>query len=302
MVNYIPYSKIDKQKWDTCITNAPNGNIYAYSFYLDTMAANWDALILDDYKTVMPVTWKKKWGISYLYQPFFCASLGIFGENINSTTIALFLNAIPSRFRYWDIYLNAGNFFKNITTPFYPRNNFILPLNKPYEDLYAGYRTNVKRNIRKCGQYNFISRRGIDINDIIRLAAERSRAFSPVTMQDYFHFRNIALQYEQSGKAVSYGIYSAANELLASAVFLFSHKRAYYILVGNHPNGKTMGASHTLIDSFIRDHAGQDLTLDFEGGDLDGLSFFYSSFGAIPELYPGLRINRLPFFIKWMKK
>jgi hypothetical protein len=32
-----------------------------------------------------------------------------------------------------------------------------------------------------------------------------------------------------------------------------------------------------LIDAFIRDHANQDLILDFEGGDAGKLAFFYSS-------------------------
>ena len=89
---------------------------------------------------------------------------------------------------------------------------------------------------------------------------------------------------------------------MASAVFLFYGKRASYILVGNHPDGKTAGASHALINAFIRDHAGQDLILDFEGSDISSLAFFYSSFGAVPELYPEIRLNRLPFWMKWIKK
>ncbi len=101
--------------------------------------------------------------------------------------------------------------------------------------------------------------------------------------------------------AVTYGIFSQQQELLASCVFFFSHNRAYYILVGNHPNGRTIGASHALIDAFIKDHAGQNLILDFEGSDIRNLAFFYSSFGATHVPYPALRINRLPFYLKWMK-
>lgn len=90
--------------------------------------------------------------------------------------------------------------------------------------------------------------------------------------------------------------------MIASCVFFFSNNRAYYILVGNHPNGKTIGASHALIDAFIADHAGQNLLLDFEGSDIRNLAFFYSSFGAVQEIYPALKINRLPFYLRWLKK
>jgi len=44
------------------------------------MADQWDALVLNDYEAVMPLTWNKKYGIHYLFQPFFCASLGVFAK------------------------------------------------------------------------------------------------------------------------------------------------------------------------------------------------------------------------------
>jgi hypothetical protein len=114
-------------------------------------------------------------------------------------------------------------------------------------------------------------------------------------------FRRLYMLLRAGNKATTYGI-SLHNEVIASCVFFFSHNRAYYILVGNHPNGKTIGASHALIDAFIADHAGQDLLLDFEGSDIRNLAFFYSSFGAVQEIYPALKINRLPFYLKWLKK
>jgi hypothetical protein len=73
-------------------------------------------------------------------------------------------------------------------------------------------------------------------------------------------------------------------------------------LVGNHPESRNSGASHFLIDAFIRDHAGRDMLLDFEGSDLKNLAYFYSSFGATHSPYPALKINRLPFFLRWMKE
>jgi hypothetical protein len=97
-------------------------------------------------------------------------------------------------------------------------------------------------------------------------------------------------------------VVNKSNQLLASSVFFFDQKKAYYILAGNHPDGKSVGASHALIDAFIKDHAGQNLTLDFEGSDISSLAFFYSGFGAKEELYPALKINRLPFYLRWMKR
>src|SRR6266542_2732865 len=94
-IKYLLQDQIDKTKWDRCIDESPNGLIYAYSFYLDQMSTHWDALVLDEYKAVMPLPWRKKAGIYYLYQPFNIAQLGIFGEAINQELVAAFLNKVP---------------------------------------------------------------------------------------------------------------------------------------------------------------------------------------------------------------
>ncbi len=306
-VIYTPYKYIDKLKWDACIDRASNGLVYAYSFYLDAMAKNWDALVLNDYEAVMPLTWNKKYGISYLYQPFFTASLGVFGAELNAFLVNDFLNAIPAKFKYWDIYLNHANYFNPPVSQvnnfsLYERLNYVLPLNDSYENLFANFRDNTKRNIKKTAQLNCVVKKDIDIGEVIALAKDQSKNFSPVAVEDFNKFKNLFHQLQQQQKAITYGIYMPNGELVASAAFLFSHNRAYYILVGNHPNGKTIGASHALIKAFIKDHAGQNLLLDFEGSDLPKLAFFYSSFGAREEKYTGLKLNKLPFWMQWFKR
>src|SRR5277367_495617 len=56
-IKYLVRSEIDTEKWDRCILNASNGLIYARSFYLDSMAENWSALVEGDFQNVMPLTW-----------------------------------------------------------------------------------------------------------------------------------------------------------------------------------------------------------------------------------------------------
>src|SRR5258706_6599463 len=110
-IQYILRDNIDTSKWDNCIDTADNGLIYAYSFYLDNMAKHWDALVLNDYEAVMTLTCNSKYGIAYLYQPFLMTQLGVFGHNITAELLESFFHQIPSRFKYWDFYLNHGNVF-----------------------------------------------------------------------------------------------------------------------------------------------------------------------------------------------
>ncbi|MBX9781652.1 MAG: GNAT family N-acetyltransferase [Chitinophagaceae bacterium] len=300
-VQYITQKEIDKVKWDACIDTSVNGLIYAYSWYLDCMSRHWDALVLGDYETVMPLTWNKKYGIHYLYQPWFCASLGIFSKKkITAAIVEAFLKAIPEKFRYRDIYLNHQNLFELKTFPLTERVNYVLPLHYSYETIASSYRTNLKRNIKKAEATGLTASKEVSLKDILLLAKETMQRISPITDEELQRFSTLFKKARQHQKAETIGIY-LNKELLASAVFFYSHKRWYYILVGNHANGKTIGASHYLIDRFIHAHAGEDVLLDFEGSDVRNLAFFYSSYGAVEEKYPALRMNILPKLLKWLK-
>jgi len=296
-INYFQSHQIDKLKWDRCIENAANGLIYSYSFYLDAMCDNWNALVLNNYEAVMPLPWRKKFAVHYIYQPFLVAQSGLFGNNITPESLTSFLNNIPKKFSYWDFPLNHGNVFSLADYPLIARANYVLSLQPSYNDLYNAYRQNIKRNIKKAIQYGCEIKKDISISSIIDLAKEQNNS----NEVGFLQFEKLFNYLHQQKQAITYGVFSG-KQLVASAVFLFSHNRAYYILVGNHPNGRTLGASHLLIDAFIKDHAGQKLLLDFEGSDIRNLSFFYSSFGAVEENYTAIKLNRLPWFARWLKK
>jgi len=265
------------------------------------MAKHWDALVLNDYKAVMPLTWNRKYGFYYLYQPAFTASLGVFGKTLTEMLIGEFAISIPSKFRLIEISLNSGNIFSG-TGFSIVRSNYILHLNKSYEELYKTYRDTHKRNITKAFQLGCSVRKEIAVDEIIQLNKEQLQQIDGTKPEDYPNFKKLYELLKNKGQAKTYGILDKQNKILASAVFFFSHNRAYYIMVGNSPDGKTLGASHALIDAFIKDHADQNLILDFEGSDIRNLAFFYSSFGATEDIYPALKINRLPWYVRLLKK
>lgn len=305
-IQFIPRDLLDTAAWDRCIGQADNGLVYAYSDYLDIMAPKWDALVCRDtdgtgYSAVMPLTWNRKYGIKYLHQPFLTAQLGVFGKQVDAGLLRAFLQAIPDTFRYIDIYLNHGNRFTVEGFPIYERMNYVLDLNQPYTALQAAYRENIRRNVRKSEQAGCQVKKNVPVEQVVELAWQQMRNTGPAETGNKENFLKLYHTLAGKGKAVTYGITGPRDQLLASCVFFFSHQRAYYILVGNHPNGKTLGASHALIDAFIRDHAEQPLLLDFEGSDIRNLAFFYSSFGAAEEKFAGLKLNKLPFYLKWAK-
>jgi len=301
-IQYVPYKEIDFIKWDHCISSSANGLIYGHSYYLDHMARQWDALVWNDYEAVMPLTWNRKYGIAYLYQPFLTAQLGLFGNDITPKLLEAFFRAIPSQFRYWDFYLNHKNLFPLEDFHLYQRKNYILNLDIPYAALYKNYKENIRRNIRKAEQLGCKPILDFDVEKVIALAVDQMRTYTKESSDNVERFRKLYNYLHSRKQAITYGILSAKDELIASCIFVFSHSRAYYILVGNHPDGRTIGASHSLVDAFIKDNASKKMLLDFEGSDIRNLAFFYSSFGAHEENYAAIKMNKLPFYLKWLKK
>ena len=296
-IQHLQNENIDKEKWDQCIRNAGNGLIYAFSNYLDQMAPGWNGLILNDYEAIMPLPNKAKFGVKYIFQPAFCAQLGLFGNNLTPQLLDKFLSAIPKKYRYWDMNLNHGNVFES-HYPLFVRKNYVLDLNHPYDKIVKNYRENTRRNIKKAFDSGCYIKTDITINEITSLAIKFTPDIDPLDLKRFEQLYNF---FHKTSQALSYGVYSPSKTLVSSSVFFFSHARAYYILVGNHPNGKMLGASHMLIDGFIRDHSNTAMKLDFEGSDISTLAFFYSSFGAKEENYSALRLNLLPWYLKILK-
>ncbi|MCX6317756.1 MAG: GNAT family N-acetyltransferase [Bacteroidetes bacterium] len=300
-IQYVNNREIDRTRWDACIKKATNGLIYAQSYYLDAMCPGWDALVAGDYETVMPLTKNKKWGISYLYQPFLTAQLGVFGQQISGDLLSAFVEKVSEKFKFIEINLNYGNNAGAAGPAFTERKNYVLSLSHPYEYLYGQYNENTRRNIKKAQQAGCSVQTDIDVEQLIALAVKQMKMQGHDPGENLSRFRTLYAFLHEKDQATTYGLFSPQNELLASAAFFTSHNRACYILVGNSPEARNTGASHALIDSFIREHAGRKLLLDFEGSDIPSLAQFYSSFGAVNEPYPALRINRLPFYLRWLK-
>lgn len=301
-IQLIRRDNLDVTKWNACIEQAPNGLIYSYSYYLDLVSPGWEALVMDDYKTVMPLPARKKFGVHYLYQPFLFAQGGITGENTAADSTDRFLSQIPATYRFIDICLNHANRITAGKGKSFFRNNFILNLSDKYETIVSRYADNIRRNLKKSGETPYQFSDAVNPDDVIRLAAAQMQKTTAEYRKNMDLFSKLYEELHQRDMAKSYGVLAADGSLHASCIFFFSHNRAYYILVGNDPAGKLTGASHTLIDAFIRHQSGKNLLLDFEGSDIPGLARYYSGFGAINQPYPAWQSNRLPFFLKWLKK
>ena len=280
MIHYLKRHQIDVIKYDTCIELSTNSRIYAYSWYLDIVSDNWDALVLNDYEAIMPLPWRSKYFIKYIYPPAWTQQLGVFSKNeISNQLILDFIKAIPKKFKKVTIQFNSDNDLSLLKST--ERVNYILPLNKSYEEIYEGFNTNRKRDLSKAIRSGLILDKEIYKNEFFNFYESSHKNYKLTTNQ----IVSLKLLLKVKNENIHiWGIYE--NEKLTTCLFwLKEDKRITYLLPVASTDAKDNGLPTFIVSELIRKFSNLNYILDFEGSMIEGVADFYKSFGAEEEDY-----------------
>ncbi|MES2558452.1 MAG: hypothetical protein V4590_01840 [Bacteroidota bacterium] len=302
MIIYLTHENIDKTKWDLCIEQAKNSLIYGYSWYLDTLAPGWEGLVLGDYEAVMPLTWNKKAMLPYLYQPFFAQQLGLFYKyDQHQDKLVDFMEAIPPHFRFIDINLNETNELMHTDYVLHKRKNFVLDLNHPYTTISKEFDDHCKRNLKKARKFNQTVE-AIDAAVAVSFYQKyKGNNTANVLPKHYKQFKAVLEIALQRNMLYCRGVFNEHHELMAVGIFLIHHGRIIYMMGGASSKGRDTRSMYALFDQTIVQFCEHPMLLDFEGSEIPGIARFYKGFGAVKRPYFKLLLNRLPWFIRWLK-
>ena len=301
MIRHLRHEEINFKLWDECISKSINGYIYAYSWYLNIVAGEWDALVEDDYVRVFPLPFRKKYGVKYVYQPPFTQQLGLFSSALQGfSKLHEFILAIPKEYRLVEINLNK--YYLPLERKNYQlvKNlNLELDLATDFSRIKEHYSTNLKRNIKKAKTFELEITQHIKPEQLIQLFKENKgdelRVYSD---EDYTRLGRLIYMLLHKGRAVTQGVLSQENTLIAAALFLKDNNRFIFLFSGLSAEGKEKLAMPFLINQFIENNCRTDKVFDFEGSNNASLARFYKSFGAKEYTYYGLRHYQMPFLIK----
>lgn len=298
-IRYLERNEIDAIKWNNCIRDASNGLIYARSFYLDAMAENWSALVAGDYQYVMPLTWRRKYGYTYLCQPAFTAQLGVFYRNdLNSRTVEKFIDQTKLHFKFCEIHLN----FSNIVPATQVRANYVLDLNKSYPDIRKGYKKRLLENLQEAEHHHLQYLDTTDYTETIQLfKSQYGKRLPYVRNVDYRHFEILCEELIRSNMIFARQVKDLSGNLLNSSIFFRDERRIYNIMSVSLPAGREKRAHFFLLDHLIMEFSTKNIWLDMEGSEVPGIAEFYRKFGTVNQPYPFLKYNQLPFLIRLFK-
>ncbi len=284
MIRYIKRAVLDVDKYNNCIENSINARIYAYSWYLDIVADNWDVLVLDDYAAVMPLPWRSKYFIKYIYMPCWTQQLGIF-SSIDLTSVKLndFINSIPKKFKKVTLNFNSDNLLKGSNIQ--QKTNYILPLNKQYFELFENYKYRRRRSYKQYENDTITIKKSSKYKEVVNLFINQKKGTIQINKSDYDKLEQLIKFSENTKQSYILTVENLKGELIGGAFFLKDTRRITYLFSAVSVEGRKKQAMPFIIDLIIKKYANTNYIFDFEGSMIPGIAYFFRSFGAQEETY-----------------
>lgn len=305
MIRYVRHADIDKAEWDRKLLACPNKLWYALSHVLDVASPGWEALVDDANGAVMPLTWRRKFGFRYLFQPFGLQQLGVFSmQPITSGISMSFLSAVPKHFRLAEISVNQGMPATQVsgwTSTEHPDS--ILDLSGGIKNVRANYSKGHERNVLKAREHLTSRTHSMDprsFSDLfMHTTAERFKGIDAHGLRTMASLLQTA---NDHGEVDIIGIRDEQGEWRAGAAFVHWQGRTVLLKSASDDQGRSMNAMFHLVDVGLEHACSVSALMDFAGSEHQGTARFYEGFGAKPTVYLRLSKNDLPFWLKPFKR
>lgn len=298
-MKFLKRSEIEDDKWNECILKSTNGLIYGLTWFLDALTSNWCGFVIENdrrYEAVFPVPLRRKFGVKYVYPPFFIQQLGLFALQYSQKEEKQAISLMKNKFKFIELNLNYKSEEGEVKT------NLVLELNVDYAKIQNSYSKNHLRNLKKAKKFGLKLNKGTSPAEIISLfKSDRGLTLEKYSALDYQNLLNLCSKASLENSLISLGV-KLNSILICGGLFMKFKSRIIFLFSGNSKQGKDSGALFFLLDTVIKMYAKSGFILDLEGSQDEGLNRFYTGFGALEENYRFLKINNLPVPIKRFKK
>jgi hypothetical protein len=280
MIRRVKYKDIDFQKYTKCIQHSVQKNWYAGKEVLDELCGNWEVLVYEDYKAVLPVPLKKKLGLNFVIMPLFCQQLGVFSEKDNCEINDNFLQFLKRNYKVFLYSFNHHNSFsenlekkKNYTIPV---SDYILLRRKKY---FKG-----RKSTAKCAQH--LIYKEIELNqEHLSFIEKNFKGLKKETdikkFKDYLYFLN-------KNNSLKLSAAYLEERLINVAVLVNESTQLSLLGLINDESYKAENGPSFLIDKILDKYIHQK-EFNFMGSNIRGIEIFFKSFGGELQEYPYLQ-------------
>jgi hypothetical protein len=303
-LSYLTRSEINNARWDKCIDTAVNGSVFAYSWYLDKVAPGWEALVDEQYHTVMPLTFAPYNRKKDICQPLFTPSLGIFSNHlIFPSALKQFYNEIESRFRSVNLVLSKMN-----TADCFPSEKILFKavwekdMIQTHSRLKAEYSYTALVDLAAFHSSKFKLAHNVPITDLQQFWAMNTDC-SPVKYSEnnVRTFRLLMNELNQRNLGSISVAYDANKQPCAMIAWAWSRQRISVIHQMANAKGLEAKALPVLIDNIMQKHSEKAITLSIPASHKNS-AMELSSMGFTAYQYPNLHIENKNLFSRMLSR
>jgi len=279
-IRFVSGADIDKNKWNSCIYYAGNGNIFGYHWYLTNVVKEWDALVEGDYESVLPLisTEASFFKKSKLYTHHLLRSTGLYSVHVLSEKrINSFFEAIPKKYQRGKININEGIKIsdKCLWKTSYEFQNGLLLLKESYDKISEAYSPTLLQKLERANIAQLYTVNNLKPEILVDFYKANNSNFKESHYHAYLRVMYNALH---RGWGVLSGVKNPNGELLAANFFMISNQRFMSLLPVVSPKGNQQGALEYLFDMSVRIQAEKPMILDFNLYKFNALA---QNFGAV---------------------
>jgi len=300
-IKHLKYHQINFKKYDECIENSYNSRIYAYSWYLNIVSEKkWECLVFDDYKAVMPLPFRKKYFIKYIYNPLWVLQLGVFSID-KMLEVDMFIKKALETYKLIDIRLNISNKITNFGGNKITKQTHFLELTN-HDDVLSNLRSDRKKDLKRAKKAGLYEKRNASLNEFLELYFNNLKARSnSIGDNDYIRIKLLLETCIKKEKGELLSIYDEKNSLVASGFFLKHNNRITILVSTTDLKNRKNGANTFLINQAIKKYIDNYKIFDFGGSSINSIASYFLSFGADENRYYQINYNNLPLLYKIFK-
>lgn len=288
MIRLVKHGDIDAVRWNKTIGASGFPTFFCTYEILDALVgdATWNALVMDDYDYVMPLPERSKFGVHYVYSPFFVSQMGIFSAKpVTAQITSDFFNALPSADKHVDLLLNQSNATDFIDSYTISLVTHTLALDKDYQVLSSAYSQNTKRNVKAARKFGLVLKNDeVGVEQIVRLFQENRGQQKEVRFKpkDYEILTQTAALLKSQGLLEVLSVHTPDGQPIAGALMVRDFQRYRFWFSGRDARFADQKAMFFLLDEFVNRHAGTPFLLDFNGSMNENVARLYKGFGGQP--------------------
>ncbi|KPK88224.1 MAG: hypothetical protein AMS27_00270 [Bacteroides sp. SM23_62_1] len=291
-INHYRNNEIDLTLWDETIISSVNACIYPLSWYLNITCPGWEALITEDYRSVMPLPVSRRYFVPVIIQPALTWQLGIFSKDIMDESLSeQFLCAIPSYYGIKSCQFNKFNALPYSNTIKKRKNTTELELISSYDRIQNEYSDNAKSKIQSALRNRISIMQNISSHEFLQFIYRFDRFSSrPIKPTWLLFLRQILSNVIRYRMGEIHGAYTRENNLCAVVFFIrFKGRQIIHSAAADH-EGINHGALYLIIDQYIAENTEKNLILSIDNPSAYNLVSAFKELGA--KSYPFISLKK----------